>query len=293
MYIFINGDIVEQNKVNISPFDHGFMYGLGLFETFRVDDGHPFLIADHLNRLHDGLEQFNIEWNFDKKDILNFLDQLLQANGLSHAYIRLNVSAGIGDIGLQTKRYTKPNTIIFIKPLPEGAYREKNGVFLKTKRNSPEGPIRLKSHHYFNNILAKREIGDDLSKEGIFTTESGYIAEGIVSNIFWVKDHKVYTPCLETGILNGITRKFVIELLKNRKMDYEMGFYTQKDLLQCDEAFITNSIQEVVPLKSIDGHPLNSQNRQVTDMLVKDYRFYKNKHLQTKNDVYFYRLERN
>ena len=209
MFIYVNGQIVTKEDARISPFDHGFMYGLGLFETFRVYDGHPFLLDDHLTRLHDGLNMLNISFFITRDEVMHILSRLLEANGYRDAYVRLNISAGVGDVGLQVDKYTAPTVIMYMKPVPTFA-EEKVCQTLRIRRNTPEGYIRLKSHHYLNNILGKWEIGKDAHVEGIFLTQDGFVAEGIVSNIFWAKDGVVYTPSVQTGILNGVTRMFVI-----------------------------------------------------------------------------------
>lgn len=254
MYIYLNGNIISREEAAISPFDHGYMYGLGLFETFRTYNGHPFLLDDHLARLNNGLEELDIKYQCKREDVLLILKQLLQANGLQDAYVRLNVSAGTGDVGLQTAPYMEPTIIMYIKPLPSGGTQEKEGVFLETRRNSPEGTRRLKSHHYLNNILAKKEMGSTPSKEGIFLTKEGYVAEGIVSNLFFVKEGMVHTPSLETGILDGITRQFVFSLLEKLDVTVKEGFFTIQELLESDEIFVTNSIQEITPITKIGNY---------------------------------------
>jgi 4-amino-4-deoxychorismate lyase len=254
MYVYINGHFSKKEDVRISPFDHGFLYGLGVFETFRIYNGHPFLLDDHLERLNSGMRVLNIDAAFSREETTNILTQLLSKNDLSHAYIRLNVSAGNGEIGLQTEGYTHPNILVFCKPLspPEGM-TEKQAVVLSLKRNTPEGEERLKSHHYMNNVLAKREIGNDTDKEGIFLTKEGYLSEGIVSNLFWSKDDILYTPCIETGILNGITRRYVIALARSAGIEVREGFYMPKEAEAADEIFLTNSIQEIVPVTTFSG----------------------------------------
>ncbi|MGM9986983.1 MAG: aminodeoxychorismate lyase [Bacillaceae bacterium] len=254
MFIYLNGEYVEGDKAVISPYDHGYLYGLGIFETFRIYDGHPFLLDDHLERLHEGLQQLNIDVTISKEKVTEIINTLLYKNDLKDAYIRLNVSAGIGEIGLQTMPYCEPNVICFIKPLPPKLERVyKQAMILKIPRNTPEGNIRLKSHHYLNNVLAKREIDNNGNVEGIFLTADGFVAEGIVSNVFFVKESIVYTPCLETGILNGITRKYVLDLCKENDIQIKEGYYTKEMLLDSDEVFVTNSIQEIVSIDEIDG----------------------------------------
>jgi 4-amino-4-deoxychorismate lyase len=247
--VYGNGEYIRSDEVRISPFDHGFLYGLGLFETFRIYDGHPFLLDDHLRRLNEGLRTLGIKASYRREDILPILNKLLEANSLENAYVRLNVSAGEGEIGLQTTDYYHPNLLLFMKPL--GAYSEmgeKKLVLLNLTRNTPEGDIRLKSHHYLNNILAKREIGASSEVEGVFLTREGYLAEGIVSNLFWIEGETLFTPSVQTGILNGITRQFVMKMAGKLGLEVEEGFYRQDILLEADELFVTNSIQEIVPV---------------------------------------------
>lgn len=276
MLIYVNGTYVEASEAKISPYDHGYLYGLGVFETFRIYNGHPFLLDDHYERLTDALSVLQIEWKMTKDDVLRILQELLVRNGLDHAYVRFNVSAGIGEIGLQTESYEEPSVIVFIKPLPvPGEVLEKEGVILKQKRNTPEGAFRLKSHHYLNNILGKREIGNVVNKEGIFFTEAGHVAEGIVSNLFFMKKGVLYTPSLETGILNGITRAFIIRIAEVLGVHVEEGLFTQKELLSADEVFVTNSIQEIVPLNQIEGVNFPGKEGEATKAFVGIYEMHR------------------
>jgi 4-amino-4-deoxychorismate lyase len=260
MYIYINGEFILETEAKISPFDHGFLYGLGVFETFRIYDGHPFLLDDHFQRLAVSLKELNIRFDLNKNELLAIIARLLKINELKDAYIRLNVSAGVAPIGLQTEAYTAPNLIVFIKPLNGPLLRTKNAAFLTTVRNTPEGRERLKSHHYLNSIFGKREI-PDIDTEGIFLTAEGYVAEGVVSNIFWVKNGQVYTPSIKTGILNGITRQFIIALLKKNGIPCHQGYYFAEEVLEADEVFITNSIQEVVSISMVNGHRYSPENK--------------------------------
>jgi 4-amino-4-deoxychorismate lyase len=272
VYICLNGDIVAKGEAKISPFDHGYMYGLGVFETFRIYEKHPFLFLDHIERLQEGLSELNIDVVIDSQKILDDVERLLNANELSSAYVRLNFSAGVGEIGLQVEPYHNPTYIIYMKPLEhEVQFPEKEAIILTTKRNSPEGKERLKSHHYLNNILGKREIGDDSNKEGLFLNEEGFFTEGIVSNLFWIKNGILYTPSVDTGILNGITRQFVLKLAESIGVDTEVGYY-HNEVLYSDEAFITNSIQEIVPLKTIEGKTFPGAEGPITKKLMGKYR---------------------
>jgi 4-amino-4-deoxychorismate lyase len=272
MYVYINGKFAKQEEVRISPFDHGFLYGLGVFETFRIYNGHPFLLDDHLERLNESLQVLNINAEFNREEMTAILNELLAKNAFRDAYIRLNVSAGNGEIGLQTESYTNPNVVVFSKPLspPEGM-SEKKAVELDIKRNTPEGTERLKSHHYLNNVLAKREVGAALDTEGIFLTKDGFVSEGIVSNVFWYKDGILYTPAIETGILNGVTRKFVIAVACAAGIEVREGFYKKEEAEAADEMFLTNSIQEIVPVTNFSSENYPGKAGKIVRRLFEQY----------------------
>lgn len=273
MYIYINGKIIPQEEATISIFDHGFMYGLGIFETFRIYDGHPFLLDNHLERLNESLKDLNIDRQFTRNEVNNIIQQLLQKNEIEHAYIRFNVSAGNGEIGLQNAIYMHPTIIVYIKPLKEaGEVIEKRAQILSIPRNTPEGEKRLKSHHYLNNVLAKREIGEDPQVEGIFLTKDNFLAEGITTNIFWVKNEVLYTPCVTTGILNGITRQFVLAYANNNHWEIREGLFTVEDLNKAEEVFATNSIQEIIPIRSVGSMSFQGVTGRIVQKLLKEYR---------------------
>jgi 4-amino-4-deoxychorismate lyase len=276
MYLSINGKLVSKEDAYISAFDHGFLYGIGLFETFRVYNGHAFLLDDHLNRLNDSLKQLLINVVITKDKLIESLTILLRANGLENAYIRLNVSAGLGEIGLQVESYENPNVIIFAKSLPpvSSILQEKRAQLLSIRRNSPEGDYRLKSHHFLNNLLAKREVGSELDVEGIFLNADGFLAEGVVSNLFWVKGQTLFTPSVETGILNGITRQFIITLARSCGYDVIEGLYTPEDLLKAEEIFITNSIQEIVGISQFGERDYPGKKGKLSGLLLGHYRRY-------------------
>ncbi|MFK3939503.1 aminodeoxychorismate lyase [Alkalihalobacillus sp. NPDC078783] len=260
MFVYLNGKYVDESMATVSLFDHGFLYGLGLFETFRLYNGHPFLLDDHFQRMGDGLEQIGIDWTIPKDRAIEILQELARINKIEDAYVRWNVSAGDEGLGLYTGRYLEPTVAVMMKPLPS-LDRSKAMTMLKLPRNTPEGDYRLKSHHYLNNVLAKKELGSMLNTEGIFLTQEGWIAEGITSNIFWVKGDTVYTPSLDTGILDGITRQYVKALLNKKGISLTEGLYPQEVLLKADAVFLTNSIQEIVKVESCDGtsfkdHPI-------------------------------------
>ncbi|ASS87488.1 aminodeoxychorismate lyase [Geobacillus stearothermophilus] len=285
MYVYVNGEIVPYEEARVSAFDHGFLYGIGLFETFRTYEGHPFLLDDHLARLNRGLSELRIQKQVSRAEALGIIERLLRANGLQDAYVRFNVSAGVGGLGLSMEQYSHPTVIVYMKPLPPSAPPEgKEGVVLTTRRNSPEGDERLKSHHYLNNIIGKWELGRRVDVEGIFLNRDGQVAEGIVSNIFWVKDGVVYTPAPSVGILNGVTRQFVIALLERLHIPIKEGAYPLSHLQEADEVFITNSLQEIVPLHRIGRRSYSGKHGPVTCALQHHYRRFTDT-LWTRNEL--------
>lgn len=258
MNIYINGNIIAEDKAVVSVYDHGFLYGIGLFETFRTYGGQPFLLKEHQERLTYGCEQLGIDYVPKAGEWEAIVEALLQANGLADAYLRFTVTAGEDILGLPAGDYKKPQLIVYVKGLPakdpELYRRGKPLQLLSIPRNTPEGNIRFKSLHYMNNILAKRELKQYAwagGAEGLQVDRRGFLAEGIVSNLFFIKKHRLHTPSLDTGILPGITRAFVLELAKECGLELEEGLYPWATLLQADEVFITNSIQEIVPITTL------------------------------------------
>ncbi|NLP53047.1 aminodeoxychorismate lyase [Bacillus sp. RO1] len=252
MIVYKDGSWQPIEETNVSVMDHGFLYGVGLFETFRTYKGLPFLFHDHLRRLRDGLESVYIEWDHSDEQLYKLITEALKKNDLTDGVIRLNVTAGISNWGLPTETYRAPSLLLFTRPVPEHNAANKQAVILNRRRNTPEGDTRLKSHHYLNNLLGKRELGTQLDVEGIFLTQEGFVAEGLVSNVFWIKGDTVYTPSISTGILNGVTRRFILHLCTLLKLEVKEGEFPVKELLQADEVFITNSTQEIIRINKLD-----------------------------------------
>ncbi|ARF14208.1 aminodeoxychorismate lyase [Sporosarcina ureae] len=252
MICWINGKQVVAEELQVSPFDHGFLYGLGFFETFRTYEGRVFLYKSHMIRLRSALADYRIEMRYSDEEILSAIHSLYKENGYEDGYYRLNVSAGVHNIGLAPTQYEQPNVLIFQKSLHlPPVHTEKDGVWLATTRNEPESVVRHKSHQYANNVKGRLELTSLKETEGLFVTSDGYVAEGITSNVFWVKQGQLYTPSLETGILPGTTRAFVIEMAGEIGLPIHEGLYMQDELESADEVFITNAIQELVPIRQV------------------------------------------
>ena len=257
MWCWMNGEYMCAEDMKISPFDHGFLYGAGFFETFRTYSGHAWLFERHMERLRTALAEYRIAMPYEDADILAAVQRLDMLNGGEDGYFRLNVSAGVHDIGLAPSAYIAPNVILFRKELAQTVHgTEKKAVWLETPRNRPESVVRHKSHNFLNNVRGRLELPSLKELEGLFLTEEGYVAEGVTSNVFWMNEGTLFTPSIETGILPGTTRAFVIELARSLGIDVCEGFYGKADAEGADELFVTNAVQEIVPLSEIEGIPL-------------------------------------
>ncbi|MEK3663209.1 aminotransferase class IV [Paenibacillus sp. FSL F4-0236] len=258
-YIGFNNGVIDARQAVVSALDHGFLYGIGLFETFRTYGGVPFLLERHLKRMAEGCKELGIPFAQDVEQLQEWIQRVMDKNELKEAYIRYTVTAGEDILGLPAGDYCEPNHLLYIKALPkvsEKIYSEgKDLQLLSLRRNTPEGAVRFKSLHYMNNILAKRELRGYASAangaEGLMLTAQEIIAEGIVSNIFFIKNNILHTPDISAGILPGITREMVMELARSARIRVEEGAYHWEQLKIADEVFLTNSVQEIVPVTTI------------------------------------------
>ncbi|WP_035690490.1 aminodeoxychorismate lyase [Bacillus atrophaeus] len=272
--IYLNGQFIEEKEASLSPFDHGFLYGIGVFETFRLYEGRPFLIEWHLERLERAAKDLQIKYRITKEELTDMVDNLLRLNHIEdgNARVRLNISAGVSTKGFTAQTYENPTVLCFVNPLnPENLPVQKEGKVLTIRRNTPEGQYRLKSHHYLNNMYAKQELGNDPRYEGIFLTEDCAVAEGIISNIFWSKGKCIYTPSLDTGILDGVTRRFVIEKMEKLGAEVKTGRFRLESLLTADEAWMTNSVLEIVPFSKIEEAAFPGVSGEMTAFLQELY----------------------
>lgn len=174
MIVYKDGAWKPIEETQVSVMDRGFLYGVGLFETFRTYNGVPFLFRDHLQRLTEGLQSVFIDWHYEEQELRDLVTQALKHNKVQEGIIRLNVTAGIGNWGLPTETYDKPSLLLFTRPVPPLPGSAKTAEFLNLRRNTPEGEYRLKSHHYLNNLLGKRELGSKPDVEGIFDSGGLY-----------------------------------------------------------------------------------------------------------------------
>jgi len=257
MILWLNGELREEHEAVIPAGDHGFLYGMGLFETFRTYGGRPFLLSEHAERLRAGCAELRIAYDPDPAAVERAVRETMRANGLADAYVRWSVSAGPAPLGLPgAAGYGRPNVMLMVKPLPGAPAEPKELHLLRLARSGPEGAVRRKSFHYMNNILGKWELAErTLSPraEGLFLDAGGRLCEGIVSNLFWVSEGRLFTPSTDTGCLPGVTRGAVLALAHEAGIPVVEGGFPFPALAGAGEAFVTNSVQEVVPVGALFG----------------------------------------
>jgi branched-chain amino acid aminotransferase len=258
MHVYLNGKIVPSKEALVSVFDHGFLYGDGIYETMRVYDRVIFMLDEHLQRLHRSASLIGLTIPLDADGLKIAIYETLIANALRNAYVRLTISRGQGELGLDPDLCPQPTVAIIAQELREypKAYYEK-GISLiipDTRRNLKEAVNpQIKSLNFLNNILAKIEAKKQGAYEAVMLNARGKLTEGTICNLFFYKDGVVCTPSLACGILDGITRGIVIELAKREGLSVKEGAYTRADLYSADEVFVTNTTMEVMPVSKVDS----------------------------------------
>jgi len=257
MKIYLNGKFVNKEDATVSVFDHGFLYGDGAFEGIRSYNSLVFKLAEHIDRLYETTHTLMINIPLSKKAMTAAIIATLKKNKLTDAYIRVIVSRGQGDLGLDpSKCFGQPNIIIIadkISLYPKELYHKGMEIItVPTARNNPEAlNPQLKSLNYLNNILAKMEASNSGYSEAIMLDHQGYVAECTGDNIFIVKNNVLLTPC--QGRLKGITRDAVINLASKIKMRTEECFITRHEVYNSDECFLTGTAAELIPVIKVDG----------------------------------------
>jgi branched-chain amino acid aminotransferase len=257
MLVYLNGRFVTREQARVSVFDHGFLYGDGIYETMRAYGGTLFLLKKHLARLKHSADAISLTLPLPLDKIGDALNESVSINKLREAYVRLHISRGPGEIGLDPALCAAPTMVITAKPFHDypTAYYE-HGVsvaIVTTRRNHPLAlPPSIKGTNFLNNILAKIEAIHARAYEGIMLNWEGYVAEGTISNLFMVRKGVLYTPHLDTGILEGVTRDLVLRLAKRKKVPVREAMLRPKDILSADECFITNTTMEIMPVTAID-----------------------------------------
>ncbi|MBP2030656.1 branched-chain amino acid aminotransferase [Methanohalophilus levihalophilus] len=274
--IYSNGKFVPKSEATTSIFDHGFLYGDGVFEGIRAYNGRVFKLEEHLDRLYDSAKAIAMDIPMSKEEMTEAVLETLRKNNLKDAYIRLIVSRGVGDLGLDPRKCPTRNVFIIGQEWGAmyGDLYEKGlkAVTVAVRRNAPDAlSPNIKSLNYLNNILAKIEANDKGGDEAIFLDNSGHIAEGSGDNIFVIKNGKVYTPPTISN-LKGITRATAIELLHERNYEVFEQNIGMFDLYTADEIFVTGTAAESAPITNVDGRIIgDGQVGPVTKEMIKAF----------------------
>jgi len=253
----INGEYFDKDNAKISIFDHGLLYGDGVFEGIRSYNRLVFKLDEHIDRLYESAQAIGLEIALSKKEMITSVLDTLKLNKLNDAYIRLIVTRGIGDLGLDPRKCKDSSIIIItdkIELYPEKLYKEGLKIIIaSTFRNHPKAlNPQIKSLNYLNNILAKIEAINKGYEEALMLASDGHVAECAGDNIFIVKGNNLLTPPADIGILKGITRTVVMDIGKRFGMEVAEKKLTKDDLFTADECFLTGTAAEVIPVSSID-----------------------------------------
>jgi len=259
--VYMNGEFCEQDQARISVYDHGLLYGDGVFEGIRAYNGKVFRCDEHLDRLFASAQAIALDMPLSKQEICSAIYQTLELNGLSDAYIRLIVTRGIGTLGLDPNKCAQPQIIIItdsIELYPQELYETGLSLIISSVvRNSPDAlDARIKSLNYLNNILAKIECLKAGVMEGIMLNSEGNVAECTGDNIFIVKDGKLLTPPDDACILKGVTRGVVMDLARRDGVETLEQNLVPDDVYQADECFLTGTAAELIPVVRIDDRQI-------------------------------------
>ena len=278
MLIYLDGEFLPREEAKISVFDHGLLYGDGVFEGIRCYNGFVFKLDEHLERLYDSAKSLMLQIPIPIDEMKQKVLETLRRNQLHEGYIRLVVTRGIGDLGLDPDKCPNPSVIIIADKItlyPQNFYE--NGLEIVTvsvRRNYPEAiNPRIKSLNYLNNILAKIEAKQSGAVEALMLNNDGYVVECSGDNIFWIKNEVIVTPPPHIGILEGVTRNSVIAIAEEAGFQVEERVFTRHDLYIADECFLTGTAAEVIPVVKLDQRVIgDGKPGKVTQKLIAAFR---------------------
>ena len=260
--VYINGGFVPKSEAKVSVFDRGFLYGDGLFEGIRSYQGRVFRLDQHMDRLFRGAKAIMLEPPISPEELKDIIREGVRRSGNGDAYIRVVVSRGEGDLGLDPRNCHTPPTLVVIfdtiRLYPKEVYeRGLEMISCVTRRNQPSAlNPQVKSLNYLNNILAKIEVGRAGAHEGLMLNQQGYVTEATGDNVFICRNGEIRTPPTHSGILEGVTRQVVIELAAEMGLPLREENLTLYDVYSADECFLTGTAAEIVPVSRVDGREI-------------------------------------
>lgn len=277
-WIFLGGEFVKKEDAVVSVFDHGFLYGDGVFEGIRVYSGNVFRLDAHLKRLFESAQSIMLEIPYTQEEMTQLIVKTIRKNQLESAYIRVVVSRGKGNLGLDPSSCSQPNVIIIAEQLalyPKEFYERGIKIAsVASRRNRPDvlSP-QVKSLNYLNNILVKLEANQAGVDEALMLNDQGYVTEGSADNIFIVKNGVVYTPPVYLGALEGITRNAIIDVARAKGFEVRESPFTRHDVYVADEVFLTGTAVEVIAVIEVDARVISGgKPGEVTNQLLEEFR---------------------
>lgn len=261
MKVYINGKFYEKEDAKVSVFDHGFLYGDGIFEGIRLYSGNVFRLNLHIERLFKSAKAIMLDMPWTPQEVIDAVCESCRVNNLTDGYIRLVVSRGAGALGLSPKTCSNPQLIIIADQIqlysPDLYEKGLKAVTVPTRRNSPAAlPPMVKSLNYLNNILAKIEAQNLGFSECLLLNNEGYVAECSGDNVFIVSDGQLITPPIACGSLGGMTRRAVIDVAKRLGVDFVEKPLTRYDIWTANECFLTGTAAKLIPLVELDGRKI-------------------------------------
>ncbi|HVE13777.1 MAG TPA: branched-chain-amino-acid transaminase [Elusimicrobiota bacterium] len=259
MKIYIDGRFYEKEDAKVSVYDHGLLYGDGIFEGIRAYNGRVFMLHEHLGRLYNSAKAILLDIPIPKEEMERVICQAIRGNGLQDAYIRVLVTRGVGDLGLDMRKCKKATVIVIADKIALYAKEVyERGMQLKTSSlrrfSGDQLSPTIKSLNYLNNILARAEAAQSGCDEAILLNREGNVAECSGDNIFYLREGILRTPPVWTGILEGVTRNVVIKLAKEKlNMEVREEVFTVPELFRADEVFVTGTGAEIIGVTKVDG----------------------------------------
>jgi len=256
--VYIDGKYYPKSEAKISVYDHGLLYGDGVFEGIRAYHGIVFHLKEHIDRLYRSAHPILLKIPLTKSQLTEAVLKTLKKNNLANAYIRLVVTRGVGDLGLDPRKCPKATVIIITESMlqlnsPEALANGITTTITWVKRNPVDAATHeIKSLNYLNSVLGKIEANNTGADEAICLNKTGYVCEGVGENIFIVRDGEIITPPVSSGALNGITRAVIIRLAKKLGIEVTERNITPNELFTADEAFFTGTAAEVAPIREVN-----------------------------------------
>ncbi|OON98810.1 MAG: branched-chain-amino-acid transaminase [Epulopiscium sp. Nele67-Bin004] len=264
--IYVDGKFCSEENAKVSVFDHGYLYGDGVFEGIRFYNSRIFRFDKHMKRLYDSAKAILLTIPVDVNEFKEIIKESVRKSGFTDGYLRVIVSRGMGDLGLDPRKCPKPTIVVIpakLKLYPQEAYDNGMSIITVPTRRSPSEVLnpRIKSLNYLNNILAKIEASNVGYDEAIMLNQDGGVAECTADNIFFIKDKVIYTPAISNGALKGITRDFVCEIAQKAGYEIKETNVSRYDIYTADELFITGTACEIMPVVKADGRSIGAEGK--------------------------------